>query len=45
MVVYSEQKENEETEIFKIWIPVWVPVSILAITMGLFLFFFLQLSG
>jgi hypothetical protein len=39
----SGQKEREEEEILKISIPLWVPVSSMAITMGLFLFFFLRL--
>ena len=40
VLVCSEQRERGEEEIFNISIPAWVPVSIMAIMVGLSLFFF-----
>ena len=41
----SGQKEREGEEILKVSIPLWVPVSIVAITIALSLFVFFGLSG
>ena len=41
----SEQRERGEEEIFNISIPAWVPVSILAITVGLSLFLFFHFGS
>jgi hypothetical protein len=44
-LVCPEQRERGEEEIFNISIPAWVPVSIMGITVGLSLFFFLHFSS
>jgi len=45
VLVCSEQRERGEEEIFNISIPAWVPVSIMAIAVGLSLFLFLHFSS